>query len=145
MTHLLLNKPCPYAINGFPERTWRQAMLTEKRIKVLFDCTVILSNNYHPPFPVGSLIAHARGGMAAGNDKRYLSDRMSGICLKWAYTISRLINDMLKNVVLRNMRPCCPHLTLRMGTAYPSDTLVIFLSNCIASRSVGRQSRWSYD
>ena len=35
--------------------------------------------------------------------------------MKRAYTISRLINDMLKNVVLRNMRPCCPHLTLRMG------------------------------
>lgn len=60
--------------------------------------------------------------MAAGSDKRYLLDKMSGICLKRAYTISRLINDMLKNVVLRNMRPCCPHLTLRMGAAYPSYT-----------------------
>jgi hypothetical protein len=62
--------------------------------------------------------------MTAGSDKRYLSDKMSGICMKRAYTISRLISDMSKNVVLRNMRPYCSHLTLRMAAEYPSDTLV---------------------
>ena len=42
--------------------------------------------------------------------------------MKNAYTISRLINDMLKNVVLRDTSPCCSHLTMRMGAAYPSNT-----------------------
>lgn len=67
--------------------------------------------------------------------------------MKRAYTISRLINDMFKNVVLRNMRPCCHHLTLRMGGGGSISLrhVAIFLSNCIASRSLRRQSRWLYD
>ena len=84
MTHLLLIKPCPYAIDLSPEGTLSQAMLTENtKFHLTAQSLLYLTNTVchflsarlQPTHPT----AHTRGGMVTGSDKRYLSNNMSHI------------------------------------------------------------------
>ena len=118
----------PLRYRRFPGRDIKSGDVNREH-KVSFDCTVLtLSNKYRLPFPVGSLVAHSSYSPHArwNGDRKwqtiFVKQYEPYICMKNAYTISRLINDMLKNVILRDTSPCCSHLTMSMGAAYPSNT-----------------------